>query len=169
MQPHLISKIFTFVSHRPRSACDFLPLPLLLSPSLSSSSSEQNDTPSLITYWHYAILYSILISTSTESPLALLELIPVFMQALNRIFENVCELDPILNSETLHAALRERIVKAVRPRTGLERSVRRVRAQQVVEKRLPNDSWEDGRHWERRVGSPWRKGDCDVGREVMAG
>jgi AP-3 complex subunit sigma len=77
--------------------------PLLASSSTSTvPSSEHNDVPSLVTYRHYATLYFIIISTSTESPLALIDLIQVYVEALDRLFENVCELDLIFNFETLH-------------------------------------------------------------------
>jgi len=76
-----------------------------------------------VTYRHYATLYFILISTSTESPLALLDLIQVFVESLDRLFENVCELDLIFNFETLHAVLGEMIVGGVVIETGLDRYV----------------------------------------------
>lgn len=96
---------------RPASSCNFLPLPpLLASSSTSSAQGEHNDAPSLVTYRHYATLYFIVISTSTESPLALLDFIQVFVEALDRLFENVCELDLIFNFETLHAVLGEMLV-----------------------------------------------------------
>jgi len=126
VQQRLISEIFTLVSARPASACNFLPLPPLLTPSTTSTNTSlesQNDTPSLVTYRHYATLYFILISTSTESPLALLDLIQVFVESLDRLFENVCELDLIFNFETLHAVLGEMIVGGVVVETGLDRSV----------------------------------------------
>ena len=97
------------------------------------------DTPSLITYRHYATLYFILISTSTESPLALLDLIQVFVEALDRLFENVCELDLIFNFETLHAVLGEMIVGGVVVETGLEKVVRGVKEQGKVAKRPVNE------------------------------
>lgn len=126
VQQRLISEIFTLVSARPASSCNFLPLPPLLAPSQSSTnppSETYNDVPSLVTYRHYATLYFILISTSTESPLALLDLIQVFVEALDRLFENVCELDLIFNFETLHAVLGEMIIGGVVVETGLERYV----------------------------------------------
>jgi len=90
-----------------------------------------------VTYRHYATLYFILISTSTESPLALLDLIQVFVEALDRLFENVCELDLIFNFETLHAVLGEMIVGGVVIETALEKVVEGVRAQGRVAKRPP--------------------------------
>lgn len=93
-----------------------------------------------MTYGHYATLYFILISTSTESPLALLDLIRVFVEALDRLFENVCELDLIFNFETLHAVLGEMIVGGVVIETNLDRVVEGVKAQGRVMKRPVNES-----------------------------
>ncbi|OQO12957.1 hypothetical protein B0A48_02421 [Cryoendolithus antarcticus] len=138
VQQRLISEIFTLVSARPPSSCNFLPLPPLLAPS-SSSAQESNDAPSLVTYRHYATLYFIVISTSTESPLALLDLIHVFVESLDYLFEDVCELDLIFNFETLHAVLGEMIVGGVVVETGRERVVEGVKAQGKVAKRPVNE------------------------------
>lgn len=123
-QQSLLSQIFNLVSTRPASACNFLPLPPLLAPSGSSNSP---DAPTQITYRHYATLYFILISTSTESPLALLDFIQVFVEALDRLFENVCELDLIFGFETLHAVLGEMLVGGVVVETSLDKIVTGVR------------------------------------------
>ncbi|KAI9852076.1 MAG: Sigma-adaptin 3A [Thelocarpon superellum] len=133
VQQRLISEIFSLVSHRPNAACNFLPSST--STSTSSTSTAHNDMPSLITYRHYATLYFIMISTSTESPLALLDLIQSFVEALDRLFENVCELDLIFNFETLHAALAEMIVGGVVVETRADKVVEGVRAQAKVAKR----------------------------------
>lgn len=135
VQQRLISEIFTLVAHRPTSACNFLPLPPLLAQNSASASTASSDAPSLVTYRHYATLYFIVISTSTESPLALLDLIQVFVEALDRLFENVCELDLIFNFETLHATLAEMIVGGVVVETSLEKVVDGVKAQGAVAKR----------------------------------
>ena len=141
VQQRLISEIFTLVSNRPAGSCNFLPLPPLLASSGTShtSSSEHNDTPSLVTYRHYATLYFIIISTSTESPLALIDLIQVYVESLDRLFENVCELDLIFNFETLHTTLSEMIVGGVVIETQLDRVVEGVRAQGKVAKRPVNE------------------------------
>ncbi|KAI9820763.1 MAG: Sigma-adaptin 3A [Pycnora praestabilis] len=146
VQQRLISEIFTLVSHRPNSACNFLPLPPLLANSSKSTSASEphNDTPSIVTYRHYATLYFILISTSTESPLALLDLIQVFVEALDRLFENVCELDLIFNFETLHAVLGEMIVGGVVVETALDKVVEGVKGQGKVAKRPVNEGSRTG-------------------------
>jgi hypothetical protein len=55
----------------------------------------------------------------------LLDLIQVFVESLDRLFENVCELDLIFNFETLHAVLGEMIVGGVVIETGLDKYVLR--------------------------------------------
>lgn len=144
VQQRLLSEIFTLVSARPATACNFLPLPPLLAAAHSSSTvspspSASIDQPSLVTYRHYATLYFIVISTATESPLALLDLIQVFVVALNQLFRNVCELDLIFNYEALHAVLAEMVVGGVVVETQLDRVVQGVRAQGSVPKRPVNE------------------------------
>ena len=128
------------MSNRPAGSCNFLPLPPLLAASTSSSANEQNDVPSLVTYRHYATLHFIIISTATESPLALIDLIQVYVEALDRLFENVCELDLIFNFETLHSTLDEMIVGGVVVETNLDTIVKGVREQGTVPKRPVNES-----------------------------
>ena len=62
------------------------------------------------------------------------------MEALDRLFENVCELDLIFNFETLHAVLGEMIVGGVVVETGLDKVIEGVRAQGRVAKRPINES-----------------------------
>jgi AP-3 complex subunit sigma len=100
--------------------------------------------PSLVTYRHYATLYFIIISTSTESPLALINLIQVYVEALDRLFEDVCELDLIFNFETLHATLGEMIVGGVVVETALDKVVEGVKAQGKVPRRPVNEGSRGG-------------------------
>lgn len=104
--------------------------PLLAPPPTFNSTTTQtthSDLPTQITYRHYATLYFILISTSTESPLALLDLIQVFVEALDRLFNNVCELDLIFNFEAMHACLAEMVVGGVVVETRVGEVVKGVR------------------------------------------
>ncbi|RAK89489.1 60S ribosomal protein L7A [Aspergillus costaricaensis CBS 115574] len=120
----LIAQIYNLVSQRPASACNFLPLPPLLSRGASSGAENgPSDAPTQITYRNYATLSFIMISTSTESPLALIDLIQVFVEALDRMFENVCELDLIFGYETMHAVLSEMIVGGVVVETNIDKIV----------------------------------------------
>ena len=92
-----------------------------------------------MTYRNYATLSFIVISTSTESPLALIDLIQVYVEALDSMFENVCELDLIFNFETLHAALSEMVIGGVVVETNLDKIVAGVKAQGTVAKRPVNE------------------------------
>mgnify|MGYP001436745151 FL=1 len=71
--------------------------------------------------------------------MALIDLIQVYVEALDRLFENVCELDLIFNFETLHATLGEMIVGGVVVETNLDRIVAGVKAQGTVAKRPVNE------------------------------
>jgi AP-3 complex subunit sigma len=52
-----------------------------------------------VIYRHYATLYFVFVVGSAESELGILDLIQVFVEALDRSFANVCELDLIFNSD----------------------------------------------------------------------
>jgi AP-3 complex subunit sigma len=129
-QQSLISQIYQLVARRPSSACNFLPLPPILSQGAASASAGPSDAPTQITYRTYATLSFIMISTSTESPLALIDLIQVFVEALDRMFENVCELDLIFGYETMHAVLSEMIVGGVVVETNIDKITAGVRTQE---------------------------------------
>ena len=132
--------------------------------SLSQGASQNNstspsDAPTQITYRTYATLSFILISTSTESPLALIDLIQVFVEALDRLFENVCELDLIFGYETMHAVLGEMIVGGVVVETNLDRIVQGVRSQEGSKgkrKAIEAGSTSIGRSGIPGLGVPWR-------------
>ncbi|KAL4912546.1 clathrin adaptor complex small chain-domain-containing protein [Aspergillus aurantiobrunneus] len=127
----LISQIYDLVAQRPPTACNFLPLPPILARGASSGANTgPSDAPTQITYRTYATLSFIMISTSTESPLALIDLIQVFVEALDRIFENVCELDLIFGFETMHAVLSEMIVGGIVVETNIDKIVEGVQSQE---------------------------------------
>lgn len=52
----------------------------------------------------------------------------MFVEALDRLFENVCELDLIFGFETLHAVLGEMVVGGVVVETSLDKIVDGVRS-----------------------------------------
>lgn len=59
----------------------------------------------------------------------------MFVQALDALFENVCELDLIFNFETLHATLEEMIIGGCVVETDLSKIVKAVRDAGKVAKR----------------------------------
>jgi AP-3 complex subunit sigma len=60
-----------------------------------STTSWGKDTK--LIYRHYATLYFVFVVDESESELGILDLIQTFVEALDRIFRNVCELDMILH------------------------------------------------------------------------
>lgn len=63
--------------------------------------------PSLIVYRQYATLYFVAWADHSESALALLDLIQLYVEALDRLFQSVCELDIIFHPDVCHALLVE--------------------------------------------------------------
>lgn len=80
-QQQKLKEIHRLISKRPDHVCNFL------------EGSELIGYDTRIVYRHYATLYFVFIVDSSESELGTLDLIQVFVEALDRAFVNVCELD----------------------------------------------------------------------------
>jgi len=96
LQQSVIRRVFTQVTSRPDSFCNYL----------ESAVPEWGENVKLI-YRHYATLYFIFAVDAQESDLGILDLIQVFVEALDKCFENVCELDLIFHSDRVHYVLDE--------------------------------------------------------------
>ncbi|KAF8405230.1 hypothetical protein HHK36_010131 [Tetracentron sinense] len=60
-----------------------------------------------LVYKHYATLYFVFVFDSSENELAMLDLIQVFVETLDKCFKNVCELDMVFNFSKMHIILDE--------------------------------------------------------------
>lgn len=87
------------MAQRPDSFCNYL----------EGSIPEWGDTTKII-YRHYATLYFVFAVDKQESDLGILDLIQVFVEALDKCFENVCELDLIFHSDRVNYILDEIIM-----------------------------------------------------------
>ncbi|KAF9626106.1 hypothetical protein IFM89_030953, partial [Coptis chinensis] len=58
-------------------------------------------------YKHYATLYFVFVFDDSENELAMLDLIQVFVETLDKCFRNVCELDIVFNFSKMHMVLNE--------------------------------------------------------------
>jgi len=85
-QQSIIKEVFHMVSRRDDSVCNFLEGPTKLS-----------GGDFRLIYRHYATLYFVFCVDYSESELGILDLIQVFVETLDRCFENVCELDLIFH------------------------------------------------------------------------
>ncbi|CCH62498.1 hypothetical protein TBLA_0H02120 [Henningerozyma blattae CBS 6284] len=102
-QQLLLKQVYDLISQRNSDfQSSFLVTPPLLM-------TEQNglDQNIQIIYKNYATLYFTFIVDDQESELAILDLIQTFVEALDRCFTEVSELDLIFNWQTLESVLEE--------------------------------------------------------------
>lgn len=92
-QQLLLSKIYQLIITRSAKQCSFIELPSL--PDLH------------IVYRHYATLFFVFLVDDKESELGILDLIQVFVEALNNCIHNVSELDLIFGWQVLETVLEE--------------------------------------------------------------
>lgn len=106
----LVQKIFSLVFTRAPGLCNFLDAPDL-NESLRKSQTDAQDVR--VVYRNYATLYFVFVVDEAESELGILDLIQVeysiqsllrilkslqvFVEALDRTFESVCELDLVFH------------------------------------------------------------------------
>jgi AP-3 complex subunit sigma len=95
-QQIVIRRIYNQVSQRPDTFCNYL----------EGIVPEWGSHIKLI-YRHYATLYFVFAVDAQESDLGILDLIQVFVEALDKCFQNVCELDLIFHSDRVHYILDE--------------------------------------------------------------
>ncbi|CAO3610202.1 unnamed protein product [Cunninghamella blakesleeana] len=95
-QQALVQEIYSLVSKRPDTACNFL-----------EGSKLLGGKDTRVIYRHYATLYFVFVVDESESELGILDLIQVFVESLDRCFENVCELDLIFHFDEVHYILSE--------------------------------------------------------------
>ncbi|CAO3563718.1 unnamed protein product [Mortierella alpina] len=95
-QQALIKEIFNLISKRPDTVCNFL-----------EGSQMLGGQDTRVIYRHYATLYFVFVVDESESELGILDLIQVFVESLDRCFENVCELDLIFHFKEVHDILAE--------------------------------------------------------------
>ncbi|CAA6663004.1 unnamed protein product [Spirodela intermedia] len=122
-QQELIRRLYGVLSSRPEGVSNFAQVEAIFGP----------DTR--MVYKHYATLYFVFVFDSSENELAMLDLIQVFVETLDKCFKNVCELDIVFNFNKMHSILDEivfggqvletssdEVLKAVEEITRLEKS-----------------------------------------------
>lgn len=113
---------YQLISKRTDSMCNFVEGDLPWGPD------------SRLIYRHYATLFFIFAVDQTESELGILDLIQVFVEALDKCFENVCELDLIFHIDKVHNILDEVVLSGSVLETGLKEIVKNVQAANVYQK-----------------------------------
>ena len=123
-QQQLIRDIFLLVSKRPDTVCNFLDGDQL--------SGAWGKGTKLI-YRHYATLYFVFACENTESELGILDLIQVFVETLDKCFENVCELDLIFHGDKVHYIVDEIVMGGLVLETNMASIMKAVNDQQKCE------------------------------------
>ena len=85
-------------------------------------------------YRHYATLYFVFCVDSSESELGILDLIQVFVETLDKCFENVCELDLIFHFDKVQYILQELCMGGMVLETNMNEIVSRVDEMNKLEK-----------------------------------
>ena len=85
-------------------------------------------------YRHYATLYFVFCVDSSESELGILDLIQVFVETLDKCFENVCELDLIFHVDKVHYILNELVMGGMVLETNMTEILTRIEDQNKLEK-----------------------------------
>lgn len=80
-------------------------------------------------YRHYATLYFVFCVDSSESELGILDLIQVFVETLDKCFENVCELDLIFHADAVHHILSELVMGGMVLQTNMSEILARIEEQ----------------------------------------
>uniref|UniRef100_A0A0K0F919 Clat_adaptor_s domain-containing protein n=2 Tax=Strongyloides TaxID=6247 RepID=A0A0K0F919_STRVS len=122
-QQQIVRETFQLVSKRDDNVCNFLEGGLLI------GGSDYK-----LIYRHYATLYFVFCVDSSESELGILDLIQVFVETLDKCFENVCELDLVFHVDKVHNILSELVMGGMVLETNMNEILTRVQEQEKFEK-----------------------------------
>ncbi|KAI8119191.1 hypothetical protein FF38_03034 [Lucilia cuprina] len=123
MQQQIIKETFQLVSKRDDNVCNFL-----------EGGSLIGGSDYKLIYRHYATLYFVFCVDSSESELGILDLIQVFVETLDKCFENVCELDLIFHADAVHHILSELVMGGMVLQTNMADIMARIEEQNKLVK-----------------------------------
>lgn len=123
VQQQIIQETFHLVSKRDDNVCNFL-----------EGGSLIGGSDYKLIYRHYATLYFVFCVDSSESELGILDLIQVFVETLDKCFENVCELDLIFHADEVHHILNELVMGGMVLQTNMSEILSRIDEQSRLQK-----------------------------------
>ncbi|XP_047329221.1 AP-3 complex subunit sigma-like isoform X2 [Impatiens glandulifera] len=94
-QHELIRSIYTVLCSRTENVSNFIRADPVFGPDAK------------LVYNNFSTLYLVFVFDNTESELAMLDLMQVFVEILGKCFSKVCELDIVFNFNKVHAILDE--------------------------------------------------------------
>ncbi|KAF0977126.1 hypothetical protein FDP41_003779 [Naegleria fowleri] len=127
-QQQAVRECYQLVVRRSDSVCNFL----------EGGAIWGKDTK--LIYRHYATLYFIFAVDQNESELGILDLIQVFVETLDKCFENVCELDLIFHSDKVHYILDEIVIGGLVLETNKEEILMSIKEQNEIESKSKSQS-----------------------------
>lgn len=136
MQQQIIKETFQLVSKRDDNVCNFL-----------EGGSLIGGSDYKLIYRHYATLYFVFCVDSSESELGILDLIQVFVETLDKCFENVCELDLIFHVDKVHFILNELVMGGMVLETNMTEILTRIEEQNKLEKQEVSFFYLKTNHW----------------------
>jgi len=122
-QHQILNEVFALISKRPETVCNFVETASVWEKFLNDDQKDQamNELlDSKVIYRHYATLYFVFLVDQSESELGILDLIQVFVEALDNQFENVCELDIIFHFDDVNYILDEVVMGGMVLETNLK-------------------------------------------------
>ena len=123
IQQQIVRETFHLVLKRDENICNFL-----------EGGSLIGGSDYKLIYRHYATLYFVFCVDSSESELGILDLIQVFVETLDKCFENVCELDLIFHMDKAHYILQEVVMGGMVLETNMNEIMAQIEAQNRLEK-----------------------------------
>merc|ERR1719370_2535608 len=123
VQQIIVKESFQLVSRRDDAVCNFL-----------EGGTTLGGADSRLIYRHYATLYFVFCVDASESELGILDLIQVFVETLDKCFENVCELDLIFHMDKVHFILNELVMGGMVLETNMTEIMLRIEEQNKMEK-----------------------------------
>lgn len=122
-QQRILTETFQLVSQRDDDVCNFL-----------EGGSLIGGSDYKLIYRHYATLYFVFCVDSSESELGILDIIQVFVETLDKCFENVCELDLIFHVDKVHHILDEFVMGGLVLDTNMNEIITHYQAQKKLER-----------------------------------
>ncbi|KAF7494029.1 AP-3 complex subunit sigma [Sarcoptes scabiei] len=119
----IVRNIFEAISSRHQSECQFIDTEIFKKADHLSHRRIGYEEALRVLYRQYATLYVVFVVDQAENELAILDLIQVFVEAMDRCFKAVCELDIIFNLEKIHWILNEIIIGGLVIETNIDEIV----------------------------------------------
>ncbi|KAA8496955.1 AP-3 complex subunit sigma-1 [Porphyridium purpureum] len=137
-QQKYVAECFRLISKRSDEQCNFMEIRADMTGSGTKAGSRSRRK---IVFRCYATLYFVFCIDESESELGILDLIQVFVETLDRVFENVCELDLIFHVDRVNYVLDEFVVGGLVVETNTRDVLTMLQLQKTEEVSVSSSKW----------------------------